>query len=129
MRSQLESASSFNNQSLAVVNRWISEGQVTNIPKSVYNDPKGNNRFSDRWIEDGSFLRLKTIEFSYELPVKVSFLQGLTIWASANNLWTLTKYLGVDPEFSTNNQILYQGIDTGLLPQSKSYFAGLKINL
>jgi len=129
MRSQLESASSFNNQSLAVVNRWISEGQVTNIPKSVYNDPKGNNRFSDRWIEDGSFLRLKTIEFSYELPVKVSFLQGLTIWASANNLWTLTKYLGVDPEFSTNNQILYQGIDTGLLPQSKSYFAGLKIYL
>jgi len=129
MRSQLESESTFNNQSVAVVNRWISEGQNTYMPKSVYLDPKENNRFSDRWIEDGSFLRLKNIELSYELPVKVSFLQGVTIWGSANNLWTLTKYLGQDPEFSTSNQILYQGIDTGLLPQSKSYFVGLKIYL
>jgi len=129
LRSQLESASTFNNQSTAVVNRWISEGQRTNVPKSVFQDPKGNNRFSDRWMEDGSFLRLKNLEFSYEIPVKVSFLQGLTVWASANNLWTLTNYLGQDPEFSTNNQILYQGIDVGLLPQSRSYFVGLKIYL
>ena len=72
---------------------------------------------------------MKTVEISYELPLKVAFLQGVTVWASANNLWTLTKYLGVDPEFAANNQILYQGIDTGLLPQSKSYFAGVKIYL
>ena len=129
LRSQLESASTFNNQSVAVVNRWINEGQITNIPKSVYLDPRENNRFSDRWLEDGSFLRLKNIELSYEIPVNASFLQGLTVWASANNLWTLTKYLGQDPEFSTNNQVLYQGIDTGLLPQSKSYVVGLKIYL
>jgi TonB-linked SusC/RagA family outer membrane protein len=129
LRSQLESASTFNNQSGAVVNRWINEGQQTNVPKSVYADPKENNRFSDRWLEDGSFLRLKNIELSYEVPVKTTFLQGLTVWASANNLWTLTKYLGPDPEFSTNNQVFYQGIDTGLLPQSKSYFVGLKIYL
>lgn len=129
LRSQLESGSTFNNQSVALTNRWFTEGQQTNIPKSVYNDPKGNNHFSDRWIEDGSYLRLKTLELSYELPVKSSFLQGVTVWGSANNLWTLTKYLGVDPEFAANNQILYQGIDTGLLPQSKSYFAGIKIYL
>jgi TonB-linked SusC/RagA family outer membrane protein len=129
MRSQLESESTFNNQSVSVVNRWVNEGQITNVPKSVYLDPKENNRFSDRWIEDGSFLKLKSIELSYELPVKISFLQGLTVWGSANNLLTLTKYLGQDPEFSTNNQLFYQGIDTGLLPQSKSYFVGLKIYL
>ena len=129
MRSQLESGSTFNNQSVAVTNRWFTEGQKTTIPNSVYGDPKGNNRFSDRWIEDGSYLRLKTLEVSYELPLKVAFLQGITVWASANNLWTLTKYLGVDPEFAANNQVLYQGIDTGLLPQSKSYFAGIKIYL
>jgi len=129
MRSQLESQSTFNNQSAAVVNRWMSEGQITTMPKSVYSDPMENNRFSDRWIEDGSFLRLKNLELSYELPIKISFLQGLTIWGSANNLWTLTNYLGQDPEFSTNNQLFYQGIDTGLLPQSKSYFVGLKIYL
>lgn len=129
LRSQLESGSSFNNQSLAMTNRWFTEGQTTVIPKSVYGDPKENNRFSDRWLEDGSFLRLKTLEVSYELPLKVSFLQGVTVWASANNLWTLSKYLGSDPEFSANNQLLYQGIDTGLLPQSKSFNAGIKIYL
>ena len=129
MRSQLETGSTFNNQSVALTNRWFTEGQKTTIPNSVYGDPKGNNRFSDRWIEDGSYLRLKTLEVSYELPLKVAFLQGITVWASANNLWTLTKYLGVDPEFAANNQVLYQGIDTGLLPQSKSYFAGIKIYL
>ena len=129
LRSQLESGSTFNNQTVAVTNRWFTEGQKTTIPNSVYGDPKGNNRFSDRWIEDGSYLRMKTVEISYELPLKVAFLQGVTVWASANNLWTLTKYLGVDPEFAANNQILYQGIDTGLLPQSKSYFAGVKIYL
>lgn len=129
LRSQLESGSNFNNQTVAVTNRWFTEGQKTSVPKASYNDPKGNNRFSDRWIEDGSYLRLKTLQVSYELPLKVSFIQGVTVWASANNLWTLTKYLGVDPEYAANNQILYQGIDTGLLPQSKSYFAGIKIYL
>lgn len=129
LRSQLESGSTFYNQSSTMANRWIAEGQVTSIPKSTYGDPMQNNRFSDRWIEDGSFLKLKTVEISYELPIKSNFIQGFTIWASANNLWTLTKYLGSDPEFAANNQYLYQGIDTGLLPQSKSFYCGFKINL
>lgn len=129
VRSQIESGSTFNNQSMALNNRWISEGQQTTIPKSTYGDPKDNNRFSDRWIEDGSFLRLKTLEISYDMPLKVSYLQGLKIWASVQNLWTLTNYLGPDPEFSFGNSILYRGIDAGLLPGGKSFFAGLKINL
>lgn len=130
LRSQLENGSTFSNQSMALNNRWITEGTKTSIPKSVYGDPKGNNRFSDRWIEDGSYLRLKTLEVSYDLPVgKINFLQGITVWASANNLFTLTNYLGVDPEFSAGNNTLYQGIDTGLLPQSRSFFAGFKVYL
>lgn len=129
LRTQIESGSTFYNQSAALANRWLAEGQVTSIPKSVYGDPMQNNRFSDRWIEDGSYLRLKTIEVSYELPIKSTYIQGLTVWASLNNLWTLTKYLGSDPEFAPNNQYLYQGIDTGLLPQSKSFYCGFKINL
>lgn len=129
LRSQIESGSTFYNQSITVGNRWIAEGQNATIPKSVYGDPMQNNRFSDRWIEDGSYLKLKTVEISYELPLKSSFIQGFTIWASANNLLTLTKYLGSDPEFAASNQIMYQGIDTGLLPQSKSFNCGFKINL
>lgn len=129
LRSQLESGSTFYNQSTAINNRWIAEGQITRIPRSTYDDPKGNNRFSDRWIEDGSYLRLKTLQMSYELPVRSNYLQGLTVWASANNLWTLTRYLGVDPEFSPGKNIYHQGIDTGLLPQSQSFYAGIKMYL
>ena len=112
-----------------MVNRWTTEGQVTYQPIAVYGDPMGNSRFSDRWIEDGSYVRLKSLSLSYDLPLKSNFIEGFTIWISANNLFTLTNYLGVDPESSANNSVLYQGIDAGLLPLSKSYNVGLKFNL
>ncbi|MCC8145651.1 MAG: SusC/RagA family TonB-linked outer membrane protein [Bacteroidales bacterium] len=129
LRSQLESGSTFYNQTTALVNRWTTPGQETSIPRAVYGDPMGNNVFSDRWIEDGSYLRLKTLTLSYDIPFRLSFLQGITVWASANNLWTWTKYLGSDPEFSMNNSVLLQGIDNGLTPQGRSYHVGVKINL
>jgi hypothetical protein len=90
----------------------------------------GNNRFSDRWIEDGSYLRLKTVNLSYRVPVPGSWtwLQGLTVWAEAQNLLTFTKYKGSDPEFSMGG-VLYQGIDCGNIPQSRAFYAGVKINL
>jgi TonB-linked SusC/RagA family outer membrane protein len=130
LRAQLEAGDSFHNQTVAMTNRWQSPLQArTDIPKAVYGDPKGNNAFSDRWIEDGSYLRLKTITLSYDIPFNSPFLQGVTVWASANNLWTLTKYLGSDPEFSMNNRVLYQGIDAALSPIGKSFYLGVKINL
>jgi len=128
-RSQLESGSDYSNQSTAMLSRWTAEGQVTNQPKAVYGDPMGNARFSDRWIEDGSYIRLKTLSLSYTVALKSNIIQGFSIWVSANNLLTLTKYLGSDPEFSTQNSVLYQGVDAGLVPLSKSYYLGLKINL
>ena len=129
LRSQLESGADFYNQTTAMVNRWTSEGQVTGMPRAVYGDPMGNNVFSDRWIEDGSYLRLKTLTVSYEIPFNSIYLQGVTVWASANNLFTWSKYLGSDPEFSMNNNVLYQGIDAGLTPQGRSYFLGVKVSL
>jgi hypothetical protein len=129
LRYNLESGLGMYNQSTSMLNRWITEGQVTTIPKAVLNDPMNNAVFSDRWIEDGSYLRLKTLTLSYELPLKSTFLQGATIWAAANNVLTLTKYLGQDPEFSMNNGVLYQGIDAGLTPQNRSYYVGIKIKL
>jgi len=125
----LESGSRFMNQTVAVTNRWATEGQIADIPRLSYGDPHGNSRFSDRWIEDGSYLRLKNVTLSYKIPMATTYLQGITIWGSANNLFTLTKYLGSDPEFSTSNDILTRGIDRGLLPQSTNFSLGLKINL
>ena len=128
-RALLESGSSFYNQTVAVMNRWKVEGHETDMPKAVYGDPKGNNRFSDRWIEDGSYLRLKDVTLSYKVPVSASWLQGLTVWCAGTNLLTFSKYLGSDPEFSFSNNVLYQGIDSGLLGQSRSFHLGVKINL
>ena len=110
-------------------NRWVANGQQTNIPRAVYGDPMGNARFSDRWIEDGSYLRFKSVSLSYKLPFRMIFLQEISVWGSVNNLFTLTKYLGSDPEFAYGNSVLYQGIDAGLIPQTRSFNIGIKINL
>ena len=128
-RMLLESGSRFMNQSLAMTNHWMVEGQETDIPRVAFEDPHQNARFSDRWIEDGSYMRLKNVTLSYKIPLHTTYLQGLTIWGSANNLFTLTRYLGSDPEFVSGSNVLLRGIDRGLAPQSANFSLGLKINL
>lgn len=128
-RQQLEGGSNFFNQTTAVLNRWTYDGQETTTPRIAYGDPMGNNRFSDRWVEDASYLRLKKLQLAYNLPLSLTWIQGITIWGAAENLLTFTKYLGSDPEFSVSNNVLYQGVDAGLLPQSRSFHLGVKINL
>ena len=129
MRQQMESGSRFMNQTTALLNRWAYEGQVTDIPSAQYGDPMGNSAFSDRWIEDGSYLRLKNITLSYKLPINNTYIQGITVWARATNVFTVTKYLGLDPEFSMGNSVLMQGIDRGYLTSGRSFNLGVKINL
>ena len=128
-RSQLEGGSRFMNQTTAMLRRWQVEGQTTDIPQITFQDPLGNSRFSDRWIEDGSYLRLKTVTLSYDLPLRSEYLQGLQFWVQANNVFTLTKYLGSDPEFTMTSNVIGQGIDLGQLSQSRSFVAGIKIKL
>lgn len=131
-RSQLESASSIYNQTTAIVNRWRYEGHVTDVPRTMATDNDlwvNNERFSDRWIEDGSYLKLKNIRLTYKVPISLSWLQGISVWGEANNVFTVTKYLGSDPEFSAGNGVLYQGIDTGALPTNRNFNLGVTINL
>ena len=128
-RSILEGGRNFYNQTTNMTNRWRTEGQQTDVPRISYDDPMGNSRFSDRWIEDGSYLRLKTLRLSYNVPVTLSWLQGLAVWAEAGNLFTLTHYLGSDPEFSASNAVLYQGIDTGNVAMGRTFTLGMRINL
>ena len=131
-RSILNSGSTFYNQQVAETGFWRYEGQITSMPKVAYGDPKGNNRFSDRWIEDGSYLRMKTLSVTYQIPIPeswLSWLQGISVWGEARNLFTLTKYTGNDPEFSISNNQLYQGVDFGNLTMGRSLIFGVKINL
>ena len=128
-RSILEGGKSFINQTTAVNRSWMAEGQATDVPRAEYGDPMGNSRFSDRWIENGSFFKLKNVTLSYKLPIQNEYIQGITVWAAANNLFTLTKYLGTDPELSCGNSVLTQGIDAGYLSSGRSFHLGVKINL
>ena len=125
----LEAGNNFYNQTTAMTNRWRTDGQQTDMPRISYADPMGNSRFSDRWIEDGSYLRLKTVRLNYQVPVNLSWLQGLSIWAEANNLVTITRYLGNDPEASVANAVLYQGIDAGNVALGRTFTLGMRINL
>ncbi len=128
-RQTLESGAGFYNQTNALTIRWTADGQNTSIPKATYGDPMGNARFSDRWIEDGSYLKFKNISLSYELPLISDYIEGLNLWISAENLNTWTNYLGLDPEVSVSNSQYYQGVDAGLLPLTRAYYVGLKLNL
>jgi TonB-linked SusC/RagA family outer membrane protein len=127
-RNQLESLSGAENQTLQVVNRWRANGQITNVPRSAWGDPSGNSRFSDRWIEDGSYIRLRTLSLTYDLPINDGYLiKYAKIYATGNNVLTFTKYLGYDPEFSATGGIFSQGIDVGLEPQFKTVQLGVRI--
>lgn len=129
-RRQLESVSSFNNQTEAVINRWRAAGQITDIPRATYGDPLGNSRFSDRWIEDGSYFRLRTATLTYNVPIRPSgFLRYSIVYLTANNLFTLTKYKGFDPEMSATSSALGQGVDVTLEPQHRSVILGVRFGL
>jgi len=129
LRSQTESMSGVENQTTAVYNRWITDGQNTTMPRASFGDPMGNNRFSNRWIEDGSFVRLKSVTLSYTFHGRLSFINALNIYLTGMNLITSTSYLGYDPEFSYLDGVLGQGIDYGKIPQPRSMVIGLKIGL
>ena len=128
-RSLLEGGNLFINQTTAMTGRWNAEGQQTDIPRVVYNDPIGNARFSDRWIEDGSYLRLSSVTLSYQIPIRSTYLQGITIWGNASNLFTVTRYLGSNPDCSMGSSVLSQGIDRGLLSAGRNFSVGFNINL
>ncbi|MBB1284104.1 SusC/RagA family TonB-linked outer membrane protein [Flavisolibacter sp. BT320] len=129
VRYRLEAMTGAENQLVSVSNRWRGEGQVTNTPKAVWGDPMGNSRFSNRWIEDGSYARLRTVSLQYHLPLKNNTINYVTFYVTGNNLFTLTKYKGYDPEFSFSQSPFAQGIDTGLDPVFRSATLGVRIGL
>ena len=128
-RTQLESMSMPFNQLRTVLNRWRMEGDVTNVPQATPGDPMGNARFSDRWIEDGSYLRLKNLTLSYDLNLKGHVIQSCTLYLTGDNLLTLTGYKGLDPEFASGVSSLYMGIDPCIAPQSRTLTVGVKLGL
>lgn len=101
----------------------------SNTPRIAYGDPSGNNVFSDRWIEDGSYVRIKNVTISYDFPANNRFFQKLKVYLTGTNLVTFTKYSGYDPEFLYANSMRYTGIDVGKIPFGRSIILGINFEL
>ena len=120
------------NASPVVLNAWTPTNTNTNVPRAINGNPNLNARISDRWVEDGSYLRLKNVIIGYTLPadalgvLKKINLTKLRVYVSSQNLLTFTKYKGWDPEISGRGGNQSAGIDYGQYPSVRSFQFGLQ---
>ena len=124
-----ERNANFSNKHRSVLARWTGAGttnESTN-PRYSFTDPNSNIRVSDRYVEDGSFIKLKNVQIGYTLPESVTknIFSRMRIYAQVKNAFVLTKYSGYDPEIAGG--ILDTGIDRGAYPQARTYAVGLDI--
>jgi hypothetical protein len=120
-----------NNQLTSVLDRWTGPGTSNTIPRATLSDPNANTRFSDRWVENGAFLRLKNVQIGYTIPAAVlqkitgKYIASTRLFIGAQNLLTFTKYTGYDPEvtrgfsYQKGEFPLATGMDSGSSPQPR----------
>jgi len=119
-----EAMSVAQNQTVETLNRWTGEGTSNLMPRAVFNDPNKNARPSDRYVENGSYLRIKNLTLGYTLPSKLTekaHIASLRVYASGLNMYTFTKYTGFDPEVGTS------GIDNNVYPVTATYSIGVNL--
>ena len=110
--------------STRVLGRWTGPGTSNDVPRAIAGDPNNNLRVSSYYIENGSYLRIKTLTLGYALPTSILnrvAAKQLRVYVSAQNLLTLTKYSGYDPEVGS------RGVDLGIYPQPRVFLAGLNL--
>ncbi len=132
---QERSNASFANRRASVLDRWQGEGTSNSIPRAVFTDPNSNERASDIWVEDGSFIRLKNVRLSYNLPrtlLQAIGMQsgGVNFYAVGTNLLTFTKYSGFDPEVGlrSGGNPETAGVDNGAYPISRQFTLGMQLS-
>lgn len=136
-RSFGEAMNGYFGQSSETLRRWRKPGDITDVPKAVFGDPINNRRVSTRWVEDGSFLRVKNITLSYNLPASLLNrvkIGNVRIYATGQNVFTFTNYKGLDPEVSTLNgsnqaRNASQGTDFLTFPQARVITFGINLGL
>lgn len=118
------------NRPVSELNRWTGEGSTNENPRVSLTDPNQNARVSDRFVEDGSFMRIKNMQLGYTLPREISNrlkIDKFRVYFSANNLYTLTNYSGLDPEIGALSA-LEIGIDRGFYPQARTFLGGVQLS-
>lgn len=119
-----------NNQSTAVLRRWRSEGDVTDIPRALYNEGL-NYLGSDRFVEEANYIRLKTLTVNYNLPKRMCKnigVQSLGVFVTGYNLFTWTDYSGQDPEVKTPSSAFDYAEDTAQTPSAIRISTGINLN-
>lgn len=128
-RMRSESMNTTYNMFASTLNCWTPENRNTNMPRAIFGDPNRNSRESDRFLEDGDFIRLRQLQLGYTLPQvwlnKIN-MDKIRVYVSGDNLWTWTKYSGVDPEFGVS-KVTDTGIDSSIFPFTKSFVFGLQM--
>lgn len=132
VRRRTESFEGFGNQSTIILDRYTPANPSSLVPRAVAGDPNANARVSDRFIEDGTFVRLKNISLGYTFPRVVTDKLGmnsLRVYVSGQNVITWTEYSGYDPEVGSFNQNpLINNVDNGRYPISRAFTFGLNAN-
>lgn len=128
VRRELESMTTFRNQTESVRNRWQVEGQNAGLPRASYGDPAGNNVFSDRWIEDASYIKLRSLTLQYDFGNVLNICQSGKVYIAGENLFTSTDYLGSNPEFSYSYSTVMQGFDYGKVSRPMTILVGFQLN-
>ncbi len=117
-----------NNQRVEALDRFTATNPSTTVPRATFSDPNDNRRISDRYVEDGSFVRLRNVNLGYQLPnalIKKINLSSAKVYVSGQNLLTFTEYSGYDPEVGSFNQNpLINGVDNGRYPAARSLTVG-----
>ncbi|MGA0557950.1 SusC/RagA family TonB-linked outer membrane protein [Larkinella sp. VNQ87] len=120
------------NQTTRVLNRWRPDNTNTNMPRAVRYDPNQNNRFSTRFVESGTYTRLKNLTLAYNLPAKPlqrAKISNARVYLTGQNLLTFTNYTGYDPEVSADPfSSVGFGRDYGVYPQARTFTAGITLN-
>jgi TonB-linked SusC/RagA family outer membrane protein len=136
-RARMEQTNEVNNHSTSLLNSWTSSNTNTDIPRYTRDDPNDNKRrASDRWLENGAFFRLKTLEIGYTLPAQLlskASLKNTRIFFAADNLFTATKYKGYTPDLGVNSDdngggssMMTAGTDYGRFPLARTVMFGLQ---
>ncbi len=135
-RSILENMGRFNNHSTAVLDRWSPDNTDTDMPRAFFRDPNGNSRISDRFVEDGSYLRIQDVTVGFTLPSRLSTRIGASrarLYVSGHNVLTLTRYSGLDPDLGDdgdevdNDALFSRGYDSGAWPHPRIFRAGVQL--
>ncbi|UJP63753.1 SusC/RagA family TonB-linked outer membrane protein [Mongoliitalea daihaiensis] len=116
----------FANKMAYNVNRWTGPGTTNEIPRLTTGQTR-NTVFSDFYVEDGSFARLRNVQIGYTLPDAVTGkvgIRSMRFYIAANNLLTFTRYMGFDPDVGSGNP-LFAGVDNGIFPQARVIMGGL----